>query len=87
MGRTVSNLNRARGVLNIEHKPAMKKICLLVLLLCVPWVSGSLQQTPASMPQDKPATEFPQDLLKGSDNFNLAIDIYGDSRGNFGPCG
>ncbi|HYK87442.1 MAG TPA: hypothetical protein VE398_01635 [Acidobacteriota bacterium] len=30
---------------------------------------------------------FPEDLLGGTSNFDLAILFHGDIRGNFGPCG
>jgi hypothetical protein len=69
----------------------MKKNCLLLLLLCLSFFlvapaldsSGTAQTpTPAAMPAD-----FPAEILQGTDDFNLAIDAYGDVRGNFGPCG
>jgi hypothetical protein len=67
--------------------PAMKKNCPLLFFLCLPMIfAASAPQSPVS-PQAPAVTEFPAELLKGSENFNLAIDIYGDLRGNFGPCG
>jgi hypothetical protein len=65
----------------------MKKNLLLLFFLCIPLVSAApAPQSPAPA-QAPAATEFPVQLLQGSENFNLAIDIYGDLRGNFGPCG
>jgi hypothetical protein len=69
----------------------MKKDSLLVLLLCFPFLvaapalksSGTIQTpTPAAAPAG-----FPAAILEGTDDFNLAIDAYGDMRGNVGPCG
>jgi len=66
----------------------MKKNWILLLLLCLPLMQGlEAQQIPGGIPQESPPTKFPDPLLEGTENFNLAIDIYGDSRGNFGPCG
>jgi hypothetical protein len=69
----------------------MKKDSLLFLLLCLPLFhaaraldSSRTAQTPTT--PVAPA-EFPAAILEGTDNFNLAIDAYGDLRGNFGPCG
>ncbi len=42
---------------------------------------------PSSAFQAPAAAELPAQILQGSENFNLAIDAFGDSRGNFGPCG
>ena len=66
----------------------MKKKCLLLLFLSLPLaLQSAAQQIPGSAPQEIAATTFPEPLLQGTDNFNLAIDLFGDSRGNFGPCG
>ena len=66
----------------------MKKNWVLLLLLCLPLIQGSTaQQIPGGAPAESAPTKFPEQLLKGSENFNLAIDVYGDARGNFGPCG
>jgi hypothetical protein len=32
-------------------------------------------------------TSFPEKLLDGTPDFNLAILLQGDARGNVGPCG
>jgi hypothetical protein len=40
------------------------------------------QQTPAHT-----AASFPEKLLEGTPDFNLAILLQGDARGNVGPCG
>ncbi len=42
---------------------------------------------PAGAFQAPAAAELPAQILQGLENFNLAIDAFGDSRGNFGPCG
>ena len=66
----------------------MKRNCLVILFLSMCWMpAGFAQQTPATVPQAAAPTEFPKELLNGSENFNLAIDVFGDARGNFGPCG
>jgi hypothetical protein len=33
------------------------------------------------------ASSFPEKLLEGTPEFNLAILLQSDARGNFGPCG
>lgn len=74
-------------VLNIVHKYLMKKSCLSVLLLLVSWCAAVPLLQPSEAVQTPVSGEFPAQLLQGSENFNLAIDSFGDSRGNFGPCG
>jgi hypothetical protein len=69
----------------------MKKNCLLLLLLGFSFFIGApaldssraaQTPTPAAVPAG-----FPAEILQGTDDFNLAVDAYGDVRGNFGPCG
>jgi hypothetical protein len=58
---------------------------LLVLLVVMTVIAPGSR--PAGGMQTQVAAEFPAQLLQGDENFNLAIDITGDARGNFGPCG
>lgn len=65
----------------------MKINCIPLLFLCLPVVfPAPAPQSPGATQTPVP-TEFPEQLLNGSETFNLAIDVYGDLRGNFGPCG
>ena len=64
------------------------KMHSLFLFLIAPLVAAMPgPQYPGAAPRQAAATEFPAQLLQGTDSFNLAIDIYADSRGNFDPCG
>jgi len=65
----------------------MKKKSVPILLVLSAVMLGSPWLRPAGGLQTPSATEFPTQLLQGAENFNLAIDITGDARGNFGPCG
>ena len=66
----------------------MKKNRIFLLLLCLPLMQGvKAQQIPGGVPQESAAAKFPDQLLEGAGNFNLAINVYSDARGNFGPCG
>jgi hypothetical protein len=65
----------------------MKKSCVSVLLLLLTWFAAVPLLQPSDSVQTPAPGEFPAQLLQGSENFNLAIDSSGDSRGNFGPCG
>ncbi len=61
---------------------------LLISFLCLFLAdAAAAQQAAGGAPQESVPTKFPEQLLQGTDNFNLAIDIYSDARGNFGPCG
>jgi hypothetical protein len=53
----------------------------------VSWCAAVPLLQPSEAVQTPVSGEFPAQLLQGSENFNLAIDSFGDSRGNFGPCG
>jgi hypothetical protein len=77
----------------------MKKNWLPVLLFCLSFCltiysaqspqtaqSTGTAQVPGAAKGEVPAG-FPATLLEGNEEFNLAIDLYADSRGNFGPCG
>lgn len=65
----------------------MKKNCLFLVVFCFSLsIAAAGLQSPGAA-QAPAATGFPAQLLEGTDDFNLAINIYGDSRGNFGPCG
>lgn len=57
---------------------------LLIFLLAGAFIcsAGHPQQQTAP-----PAAKFSESLLEGNPNFNLAILLQGDLRGNFGPCG
>ena len=62
-------------------------LCLRVVLVCLlaaGFRSGYGFAVQQAIPQ---ATQFPDSLLEGNPNFNLAIMLQGDLRGNFGPCG
>ena len=66
----------------------MKKKCLLLVLFSLPLAMLTAAHShPGAERQDAAAATFPEQILQGTDNFNLAIDLFGDSRGNFGPCG
>jgi hypothetical protein len=54
----------------------------LLLLFQAPAMAQSSGQTSVTL-----ATTFPDKLLEGMKNFNMAILLQGDIRGNFGPCG
>jgi hypothetical protein len=60
----------------------------LCSLLAIPFCTGILAVESARIRQAGGATPgFPAQLLEGAEKFNLAIDVFGDLRGNFGPCG
>jgi hypothetical protein len=65
----------------------MKRNCLLLLLLCFPFFFAAPTLDSSGSAQTPTPADFPAEILQGMDNFNLAIDVYGDVRGNFGPCG
>ena len=79
--------------MTLEHEMSLNKSCLILLLLCFSCCLAALPaqslQTPqsAGTAQGSVPTDFPVSLLQGEEDFNLAIDVYADSRGNFGPCG
>jgi hypothetical protein len=56
----------------------------LILLLLVAFIAmcisgaGTTGQVPAG---------FPAVMLEGEEDFNFAILLQGDARGNYGPCG
>jgi hypothetical protein len=52
---------------------------LILLLLCV--------TAPGAAVQQPSAVSFPEKLLEGAPDFNLAFMIHGDLRGSYGPCG
>lgn len=54
-------------------------LSLLVLALCL--------KGPVAPAQQPPAVSFPEKLLEGAPEFNLAFMIQGDLRGIYGPCG
>ncbi len=54
----------------------------LLLLFQAPALAQSSGQAAVT-----PATIFPDKLLEGMKNFNMAILLQADIRGNFGPCG
>jgi hypothetical protein len=62
-----------------------KSVPFLFVLIAVMLIAPASRQ--AGGMQIQAAAEFPAQLLQGDENFNLAIDITGDARGNFGPCG
>jgi hypothetical protein len=65
----------------------MKKNCVSLLLpLSICLATAPLLQ-PSDAAQTAAAGGFPAQMLQGSENFDLAIDSFGDARGNFGPCG
>ena len=67
----------------IVNKPDFWLRCFALLLLFqAPAIAQSSGQAAAA-----PATIFPDKLLEGMKNFNMAILLQGDIRGNFGPCG
>ncbi len=41
----------------------------------------------AGQNQETAATGVPESLLGGNPDFDLAISLQADERGNFGPCG
>jgi hypothetical protein len=63
----------------------MKKM----LSLYSTWLAACLVAGfPYMGPQAAPvASGFPDSLLEGKPEFNLAILLQGDIRGSFGPCG
>lgn len=61
-------------------------LALLLAALCAVTPGTARQQAPAP-PAPAPATTFPEKLLEGEPDFNLAFLIQGDLRGNYGPCG
>ena len=60
-----------------SYNVAALPLILLVLCAAVPGTPG---QQPA-------AAAFPEKLLEGAPDFNVAFLIQGDLRGNYGPCG
>jgi len=60
---------------------------LLLAVICLfPQASGQDRPAPAQA-SAPPATVFPEKLLEGNPQFDLALLFQGDIRGNFGPCG
>ncbi len=57
-------------------------------LVCLfPAIFIILGRIPVSPQDARPASIFPDSYLEGVAEFDLAIDLQGDLRGNFGPCG
>jgi hypothetical protein len=65
----------------------MRKNCVFVLLGLSMALFAALALRSSEAFQAPAAAELPAQILQGSENFNLAIDAFGDSRGNLGPCG
>jgi hypothetical protein len=61
-------------------------ILMLIVLVGVPAVPGGTQNA-GHAPPPAPAQTFPESYLEGTADFNLALQIQGDLRGNYGPCG
>jgi hypothetical protein len=59
-------------------------LCLALASWVVPITSAGFQGSLAPAPAP---TEVPEELLDGNPNFNLALLIQADLRGNYGPCG
>ncbi len=62
-------------------------IAALSFLLVARFCTASGPARPQATAPAAPATTFPEKLLEGEPDFNLAFLIQGDLRGNYGPCG
>jgi hypothetical protein len=65
-----------------NHIPLAVHLAMIVCL--APVTIAAFQAGPAPVPA--PA-DVPEALLNGDPNFNLALLIQADLRGNYGPCG
>jgi hypothetical protein len=73
-----------------RQKPdRMKKeftaLLLLLVLAAVPGLPGESQEVAKKPPA--PSGAFPDAYLAGTADFNWALQIQGDLRGSYGPCG
>jgi hypothetical protein len=83
---------RSRRVRHEKHKQKtdrMKKEfkALLLLLAGLFAAPGFPREPQAKAPPPAAAATFPDAYLAGTADFNLALQIQGDLRGNYGPCG
>ena len=66
----------------------MKKNQLLLLILLAATVPlCAYPPSSAGQAEARAATGFPENLLGGNPDFDFAISLQADERGNFGPCG
>jgi len=83
MIRTNGQHEDTKNTMKIHPRGSLCSLCLCVVIISLLHFGYgfAVQQT---TPQ---GTQFPDGLLEGNPNFNLAIMLQGDLRGNFGPCG